>query len=831
VARRFDHSCTVVNAASATDSCDSNMDGTYGEKCVVGALCQAGGTGCGTGGKCEGTIQLPSGISYDALHDASVNTESKLLEGAYVICVCLGTTGTDGPPTGYNGANGNGGCDTANEFTIVSSPTEPGRSIKVISEPRLGRFAESSGQQTVRHIAGMSHKYNIRTNSVSVVADFQIKNGDKIYFAPSSVGCGQLTKYSGPGQHTYNHATNSYISTGVDRRWRAITNSICLSVSSNAGDNCDGNNDGVFLEPCVVDAFCDASNLNNGGCGSTGVCGSPIPAAHAVDRTAMIVTTAFSAVTNAAEVVTPGSTKLTTVQSMVACFATAESLLGTVTDTTDFVALQDGLEVIASPRLGPVNSPGHIRALESSSPSFAVNTMKYGDLIYFVPQMQTPDAVTAAANTFTDCAPHVCTVVDASQIGHNCDATYNNVFTDLCVFRARCNPANQYNGGCGAGGTCQQQVPTVSSPYWTGLLNGTGFNTVGGSAVGEVVLPSSSQLAVPPVPTTGSAYYLAACFVPAGAIQSMPYNVHKLADMLTVFKEPIDSLVTSWFQYHVLELRFTQPTQGLFGTSMFATGDVGDMVVLKKGDCTGAYAIDALTYAFNQTFSSRMYLERTGDVTLGDEKGAVAGIYPLAQGKVNELNPGNYKICYATKNSGGESESDFKELAATLEILPPPSTTPRLTVPRTVMLGHDVVIHWEANIGLQERVSAPSTWIGLFKSGECTDENEWRHECYKAYQFIEAGTAAGTVRFSQSDYKVAGDYDVRYFVGDSRNGQGEICKGLTGHAHETYIQCLLDPLVTSSSIHIHGPDMRDLEDLESEPGIEVVFAGNRGRFN
>jgi hypothetical protein len=668
----------------------------------------------------------------------------------------------------------------------------------------------------------MTHQYSIKTSSTT--PGFQVADGDKIYFVPAGVGCGQLTKYSGDGIHVYDHATNSYISTNVDRRWRTVARSICTTVDAGtASSTCDDDNDGSYLETCVVDAFCDPSNANNGGCGASGTCASPIPQTNAIDRTGTLSIGSYSSSTLVGVVTTPAATKLTTVQNMVACFATAESLLGAVTDVTDFVTLQDGLEVISSPRLGPIDSPGHLRALEQSTPTFTVNTMKYGDLIYFVPKIQeSPDG----AATDSDCAPNVCTVIGGSNVGSNCDASYDGVFGDTCAFRARCNPANDYNGGCGAGGTCAQQVPTVTTSYYTGLLNGTGFSNVNGVATGQVLLP---PLFVPRPGT--SAEYLAACFVPAGAIQSLPSNVKPLEDMLSIFVEPTDSLVTSWFQYNVLELRFTQPQMGIYGNPSFVTGEAGDIIVLKTDSCTGVAGVSAAGYSFGNTYSSRFTLEQTGGVTTGDEKGAMASVIPLATGKVNELAPGIYKICYATKNSEGESDSDFKELVRTLEILPPPAMTPQLTVPRTVMLGQDIVIHWQSNIGLQHRLSVPNTWIGLFSAGECSSSTEWRHECYKSFQFIEKGVESGTVRFSQSDYKVAGEYDVRYFVGDSRNGQGEICKGLTGVEHETYVQCFLEPAVTSSSIHIHGPDIRDMEDLEAQPGMEVVFAGNRGRFN
>merc|ERR1711988_745907 len=172
-------------------------------------------------------------------------------------------------------------------------------------------------------------------------------------------------------------------------------------------------------------------------------------------------------------------------------------------------------------------------------------------------------------------------------------------FNDKCAFRARCNPSNDYNGGCGAGGTCTQQIPTVSTSHYTGLLNGTGFEST--HQTGKIVLPTTPQLVVPPYYDVGFpivAWYLAACFVPAGAIQSIPYNVKPLEDMLVIFKEPTQVLVTSWFQYNVQELRFTQPQQGIYGTPIFSTGTKGDMFVLKLNTCTGSHLVQPLSYSF-----------------------------------------------------------------------------------------------------------------------------------------------------------------------------------------------------------------------------------------
>merc|ERR1712070_974852 len=96
------------------------------------------------------------------------------------------------------------------------------------------------------------------------------------------------------------------------------------------------------------------------------------------------------------------------------------------------------------------------------------------------------------------------------------------------------------------------------------------------------------------------------------------------------------------------------------------------------------------------------------------------------------------------------------------------------------MGGQDIVVSWESSIGLRTNVlSQPQAWIGLFNAGECSSEDEWRNECYVAYQFLEVGISTGTVRFSQDNYKNAGDFDVRFFNGDTRNGQGKVCRGLT----------------------------------------------------
>jgi hypothetical protein len=343
-------------------------------------------------------------------------------------------------------------------------------------------------------------------------------------------------------------------------------------------------------------------------------------------------------------------------------------------------------------------------------------------------------------------------------------------------------------------------------------------------------------------------------------------NAMKLPDELTLFAEPTDALVNSWFQGHVYELKFTQPQYGIYGTKTFATGTAGDIVVLQKHNCNGVNAISPATYTLGTSHSAKMTLIEYGGETLGDEKGGAAEIASIAYGKVNELPIGIYKICYATAQSQGDDNNDFKELGATFEILPSTATRPSVSVPRSVLMGTDIVVSWESTINLQTRRQAQESWIGIYKTGSCMGGNwknglEWneqqnqdyrmqtentqttqdqvrrvgeyvesnQHECFLAMQFIESGVQSGVVRFSQDDYKTGGDFNVRFFQGDSRSVQGQICKGMTGIPHETYVDCVLEPALISDTIQVFV-DSKQLDHMDNVPSIEVVFNDQRARF-
>merc|ERR1711988_1081810 len=322
----------------------------------------------------------------------------------------------------------------------------------------------------------------------------------------------------------------------------------------------------------------------------------------------------------------------------------------------------------------------------------------------------------------------------------------------------------------------------------------------------EVQLPTATPFQVPNWPTTlgqyPTAYYLVMCFIPAGAKKDDVSNVAQLTDRLTLIKEPTDVLITTWYQFQVQELRFTQPQQGIWtndNSQNFAGGESGDIIVLKAptpstasnpnpNHCAGVETITASSYSIyqdapynlvRQDYSPPFTLTEAGGVTAGDEKGGVAGISALAQGKINELATGTYKICYATASSGGDATADFKTLSKEIEILAAPAGKPVITTPRSVILGQDIIVHWASNNLLDTYTSTDNSWLGIYEAGACsTEDKHTRHKCYKAAQFIKVNQNSGTVIFSQSDYKISGEYEIRYFRGDSRNGQGERCDGL-----------------------------------------------------
>lgn len=129
----------------------------------------------------------------------------------------------------------------------------------------------------------------------------------------------------------------------------------------------------------------------------------------------------------------------------------------------------------------------------------------------------------------------------------------------------------------------------------------------------------------------------------------------------------------------------------------------------------------------------------------------------------------------------------------------------RLTGPTHVELGTEMMIDWMPDI-YTTRVSKPNDWIGLYRKGTCDDDSDINkddviHKCWLAWRWIQPGLASGRVSFTQEDYREGGEFEVRYFYGDSTGGQGYRCVTLGG-VQGTYKRCLLSARATSATITV-----------------------------
>lgn len=304
---------------------------------------------------------------------------------------------------------------------------------------------------------------------------------------------------------------------------------------------------------------------------------------------------------------------------------------------------------------------------------------------------------------------------------------------------------------------------------------------------------------------------LTTCFAPAqsGGLEAVDYV--KLNQTLFVFPEPTVNMVTSFFVNMIFELSFDLPSGN--------AGEAGDMVVLEPDECISSY--------LQESQHQRIIFPLTRGLKGTVQSGGVLREMGIAQGKFNELPaynkkvPGVYKVCYATRTSEGTETEDFFELQQTIEIKDPTQELPVMEVPISVVYGTNIEVAWKADNGFQDRQTPAGSWLGLYVKDDCIAFNVDRHKCHLATRELEEGTAEGTVVFTVSDYRAAGDFEVRYFRGDSRHGQGVVCRGMPG-IQDTFLQCLLEETITSSVISVDRDD--PIAVGQSTPGIEAVFS-------
>jgi hypothetical protein len=108
-----------------------------------------------------------------------------------------------------------------------------------------------------------------------------------------------------------------------------------------------------------------------------------------------------------------------------------------------------------------------------------------------------------------------------------------------------------------------------------------------------------------------------------------------------------------------------------------------------------------------------------------------------------------------------------------------------------------------------------------------------QNRCYLQARRIEPGLTQGEVRFAFTDYKTTGEYDVRFFEGDSRDGNGVVCRGHRNLDQDSQLVCALEAAFVSESILVKNEfvnkDMvyyaKDAELPPQLPGMEMFCAG------
>jgi len=255
----------------------------------------------------------------------------------------------------------------------------------------------------------------------------------------------------------------------------------------------------------------------------------------------------------------------------------------------------------------------------------------------------------------------------------------------------------------------------------------------------------------------------------------------------------------------------------------------GDMVVVQPLEA-GCGSVLATAEAFPEGPSPVMILEA----------GATVGLMGVLNARLNELEVGAYILCLATAESKGNDAGDFHTLLGQL-VVQAQRVHPTLRMPATVGLGQDVLVHWTAGSG---RAAHSQDWIGLFAYGECPQVNLVedmsasealdptapvnQNQCYLASEMLPAGQEAGTLRFSPAQYGLKqGTFEARYFLGDSRDGQGVVCRRLRDFEDALFQYCALEHAAVSNPLEvlvsIADGSYEYTHQEDAMPGLDLVM--------
>jgi len=452
----------------------------------------------------------------------------------------------------------------------------------------------------------------------------------------------------------------------------------------------------------------------------------------------------------------------------------------------EFVQLEDKITVIQIPSL-PTGTDDSVRAITNTAPNFAVELGRPGDFFFLSPDgcgVQTNLDLKTPINFLPPNTPPHLMVTSGSQTGLmmiSVDTKLNMPFSPLLTDRSL-----------------------------------------------EMGYPAERVLFV--------------CYACRGSEADDWRDFITLNGKVHLIPQPVGVLQTFQLRADIRILYFNQPLGTTFEVtppgapppSSDIAGQLGDVFILSRDTCVGA---SYMPYSLPEGPSDRVTVQ----------EGGIVGLHSIAAGMLNQLELYmNYRICYATSESGADSDTDFVDLSKYIMIRLD-ERAPEMEVDTTVNMGEAIVVNWFANHGLTNRTSHKKDWIGLYKYGDCTDEDQFKvygeyetpipvinkhadiHRCYLHAVDINEEKVSGQVRFEYHFYKQVGEFEVRYFLGDSKDGQGMTCRGLRKRDEGEYVHCVLEAAYKSRKITVVLPNAvtvtNEASDIGKIPGLESYCDG------
>jgi hypothetical protein len=299
---------------------------------------------------------------------------------------------------------------------------------------------------------------------------------------------------------------------------------------------------------------------------------------------------------------------------------------------------------------------------------------------------------------------------------------------------------------------------------------------------------------------------LATCFAPRRTEGNVLFDFVQLNQSLHICPEPTDPAEMMVLpRAEIFELNFR-----ISGDAM--QGEPGDQLVLVPFTMATPLCAAIVGTAMDGLPDSRK--EGLSEIITLDLEGEISR-QMIMESRLNELNTGEYLVCYATRQSGLDSPNDFFQLTAKIEVFHD-HALPTVQLPKTISLGHELVVQWG------NRISHSDDWVGLYFQADCKQPNlssdpkneaelaqirrsqgeiNTQNQCYLATAKIDGGLEGGQVRFAFSDYKTTGKFEVRYFMGDSRDGNGMVCRAHRG-ANTPLPICGLEAKAVSNIVDI-----------------------------